>query len=177
LSSARWASFISSEGYTVIARARKQEEGEPMTETTAPRPKDVLETLLQEYQDRLDEARRRGEVAYLELFDRPPAGLGAHEIDEAKVLRRVSRGTRDVLGYEPGEMLGRPAFDFIVMSETSQRAIAKKLAGGELKPFVRSFIRKDGTSVPLLLLDRHLKDATGNVVGLRTVYAPVDLGA
>jgi PAS domain S-box-containing protein len=148
-----------------------------MNENPAPRPKDVLETLLAEYQDRLDEARHRGETAYLELFDRPPAGVGAHEIDDAKVLRRVSRGTRTVLGYEPGEMLGRPAFDFIVMSETSQRAIAKKLAGGDLRPFVRSFIRKDGTSLPLLLLDRHLKDPAGHVVGLRTVYAAVDLGA
>jgi hypothetical protein len=40
---------------------------------------------------------------------------------------------------------------------------------------VRTFVRKDGQSVTLLLLDRHLKDARGNLVGIRTVFAPVEL--
>ena len=68
--------------------------------------------------------------------------------------------------------------DFIVMRETSERAIDKKLTGAAaLKSFVRSFVRADGSSITLLLLDRHLKDASGKAIGLRTVYAPVDLGA
>jgi len=66
--------------------------------------------------------------------------------------------------------------DFIVMTETAERAIGKKLSGDqELKPFVRTFKRKDGSAIALALLDRCLRDANGQVVGLRTVIAPADL--
>jgi len=43
-----------------------------------------------------------------------------------------------------------------------------------LKPFVRTFRRKDGTAIALVLLDRYLKDASGQVIGLRTVLAETD---
>ena len=97
-----------------------------------------------------------------------------HEIDtEARVLR-VNREEQRLLGYTAEEMLGRPVWEIIVMQEASRRAIEQKIHGErELKPFVRSFRRKDGTAIPLLLSDRYLRDARGEVVGLRTAMTEI----
>jgi PAS domain S-box-containing protein len=144
----------------------------------APRPRSTVERVLEDYQARLDAATARGPAAYGREFERPPAGVGAHEIDPGKVFRRINAGGLAILGYPAAELLGRRVLDFIVMRETSERAIDRKLAGAaELKPFVRSFVRADGSSVTLLMLDRHIRNAEGEAVGLRTVYAPVDLTA
>jgi hypothetical protein len=67
-------------------------------------------------------------------------------------------------------MVGRPVWEFIVMQEVAQRAMDRKLSGTvELKPFVRTFLRADGSPVPMVLLDRHRKDVQGSIVGIRTV--------
>jgi hypothetical protein len=42
----------------------------------------------------------------------------------------------------------------------------------ELKPFMRTFKRADGSAVPMILLDRHIKDKNGRVMGLRTAMTP-----
>jgi PAS domain S-box-containing protein len=147
-----------------------------MAETHPARKKEQVEPLLAGYQDALDRAAAEGLRRYEQVFDDPPPGLGAHEIDPEKILRRVNRGSLALLGYDREELLGRPVVQFIVMTETSGRAIDKKLSGlVELRPFVRTFVRKDGSSITLLLLDRHLKDASGRIAGIRTVYAPVEL--
>ncbi len=131
---------------------------------------------LARYQDELDRAAADGLRRYEEVFENPPSSLGAHEIDSDKVYRRVNRGALAILGYERADLIGKPVVNFIVMTETSGRAIEKKLSGlSELKPFVRAFVRKDGRSVTLLLLDRHLKDPLGRIVGIRTVFTPVEL--
>jgi two-component system sensor histidine kinase/response regulator len=81
-----------------------------------------------------------------------------------------------LLGYGREEFVGQRVLDFIVMTETAGRAIGRKITGEQaLKPFVRTFKRKDGRAIPLVLLDRYLKDATGRVIGLRTVLAPTDV--
>jgi len=38
---------------------------------------------------------------------------------------------------------------------------------------VRSFKKADGTAIPLLLADRHIRDAQGEIVGLRTAMTEV----
>ncbi len=135
-----------------------------------------LEPLLARYHDTLERATEEGQRRFEQEFDAPPSGLGCHEIDVDKVYRRVNRGALAILGYERKDLVGKPVVGFIVMTETSGRAIEKKLSGlVELKPFVRTFVRKDGSSITLLLLDRHLKDASGTIVGIRTVFAPVEL--
>jgi len=141
-----------------------------------PRTREAAAVLLEAYQQQLDAALARGTQEYARAFDESPPGLGVHEIDAHKVYRRVGCGALAILGYRAEELLGRAVTEFIVMSETAQRAIDKKLTGAcELKPFVRSFIRADGSSVTLLLLDRHLKDAQGRIVGIRTAFAPIKL--
>jgi PAS domain S-box-containing protein len=130
--------------------------------------------LLSAYQDRLERAAEEGQACYDEVFANPPAGVGVHEIDQKRVIRRVNAIEPELLGYSALELMGRPVHDFIVMSEASQRAIEKKLSGGvALRPFVRTFRLADGGAVPMALVDRHLKDAAGAVVGIRTAMARI----
>ena len=130
--------------------------------------------LLSEYQDRLDRAAEESAKRYDEVFANPPAGIGVHEIDLKRVIRRVNAVEPELLGYSAAELLGRPVHDFIVMSEASQRAIDKKLTGGAaLRPFVRTFRRADGGAVAMALVDRHLKDGKGAVIGIRTAMVRI----
>ena len=130
--------------------------------------------LLEEYQERLDRALQEGRKQYESVFAAPPAGVGVHEIDTHRVITRVNRVEPELLGYRPEDMVGKAVLDFIVMSEASRRAIAKKLAGDvTLKPFVRTFRRADGSAVLLGLVDRHLKDGQGRIVGIRTALTRV----
>jgi PAS domain S-box-containing protein len=130
------------------------------------------------FQDRLDEAWARGRSEYDRVFDNAPGGIGVHEIDVHRRIMRVNPEELRLLGYRESEMVGKPAMDFIVMQEVSQRAIDKKLAGSvELKPFVRAFRRKDGSAITLMLLDRHLRTPSGQIAGIRTAMTEVDASA
>jgi PAS domain S-box-containing protein len=146
---------------------------------TTPNPElDALAASLEAYQQRLDEARARSRREYDAVFDAPPPGVGAHEIDSLMVVQRVNGDELSLLGYTREQVVGRPVVDFIVMNEASKRAIAKKLGGtAELRPFVRSFRRADGSAVALLLLDRLLRDQSGAIVGIRTVLAEAPTSA
>lgn len=135
-------------------------------------------TTLTTYQDRLEEACGQGPEAYREAFSQPPGGVAAHEIDREMKITRVNPAELGRLGYREDEMLGQPAWQFIVMEGVSQRAIDKKLSGAvELKPFVRAFKRADGSAVTMLVLDRLIRDALGQVVGIRTVLTEIDSSA
>jgi len=129
---------------------------------------------LERFQDALDAAFGRGHAEYDALFDAPPTGLSVHEIDLDKVLVRVSRAHQLLLGYSPEHMVGKPASTFIVLQETAERAMNQKLSGTrQLKPFVRAFRKADGKPATMLLLDRYLTDASGQVTGIRTVLTEI----
>jgi PAS domain S-box-containing protein len=130
---------------------------------------------LNDYHDRLDRAAREGPRPYENAFANSPTGIGAHEIDAQMCVVRVNREELRLLGYREDEMVGRPIFEKIVMQEASRRAIEQKLKGErELRPFVRSFRRADGTAMALMLVDRLLRDADGRIVGIRTAMTEVN---
>ncbi len=137
---------------------------------------DELVARMTDYHERMEEAQKRGPKSLAEAFDSPPPGLSAHEIDQEMRVLRANDADLRLLGYSREEFVGQRVLDFIVMTETAGRAIGRKITGEqELRPFVRTFKRKDGKAIPLVLLDRYLKDAKGQVIGLRTVLAPTDV--
>ena len=145
-----------------------------MTEPTSQLSRITQGSLLEAYQRRLEESGARGVSAYDQTFDNPPAGIGAHEIDANKIYRRVNQGELNILGYTRERMIGRPVLEFIVMTQTAERAMVKKMTGElELKPFVRTFIKADGSPVTLLLLDRLIRVRSGAVTGICTVLTEV----
>ena len=125
---------------------------------------------LERFQDALDAARAKGLQAFNALFDAPPEGLSVHEINTEKTLVRVSSAHERLLGYPPDRMTGRPVSSFVILREASEMAMSRKLSSsGKLEPYVRAFVKADGTAVTLLQLDRQIYDAAGKVSGIRTV--------
>lgn len=130
--------------------------------------------VLNEYHDELERAQKEGPLRFRKVFEDPPPGVGVHELDSAMRVVRVNAEELRILGYKQEEMVGREVWEIIVMQDAARRAIEQKLKGErELKPFVRSFRRADGTAVALLLADRHIRDVRGEIVGIRTAMTEV----
>jgi PAS domain S-box-containing protein len=125
--------------------------------------------VLQAYQDELTEAAQQGARRFEQVFASPPAGVGVHEFDTTATIRRVNAEELKLLGYDAAQMVGRPVWQFVVMQDASRQSVQKKLAGEkDIKPFVRTFRRADGSGVVMLLVDRRLQDAEGQPAGIRT---------
>lgn len=131
--------------------------------------------VLKDYLDDLERAQKEGPLRFRKVFEDSPAGVGVHEIDGDMRIVRVNPEELRLLGYRNEDVQGRPVWEIIVMQDASRRAIEQKLKGErELKPFVRSFRRADGTAVALLLSDRHIRDVRGAIVGIRTAMIEVE---
>ena len=130
--------------------------------------------VVNEYLDLLERMQGEGPLRFKEAFEKSPPGVGVHELDREMRVVRVSPEELRLLGYRAGDIVGRIVWEIIVMQDNARRAIEQKLKGErELKPFVRSFKKADGTAIPLLLADRHIRDAQGEIVGLRTAMTEV----
>jgi PAS domain S-box-containing protein len=138
-----------------------------------PVSQDELVVRLSAYQDKLEEAARTGHRKFEEVFANPPAGVAVHEFDSGGI-RRVNSEELRLLGYTAEQMLGRPIWEFVVMEGVSKESVQKKLAGEkDIKPFVRTFRKADGSGVAMLLFDRRLYDTRGEPVGIRTAMMQV----
>jgi PAS domain S-box-containing protein len=103
---------------------------------------------------------------YKDIFDDAP--IAYHELKSDGTLTRINRTELALLGYSAEEMIGHHASEFI-LEKGSRDAIARKLAGEiPLKAYERHFICKDGSLLPALMEDRIIRDAEGNVLGIRT---------
>jgi len=130
--------------------------------------------VVNEYLDLLERMQGEGPLRFKEAFEKSPPGVGVHELDREMRVVRVSPEELRLLGYRAEDIVGRIVWEIIVMQDNARRAIEQKLRGErELKPFVRSFKKADGTAIPLLLADRHIRDARGEIVGLRTAMTEV----
>jgi PAS domain S-box-containing protein len=134
--------------------------------------------VLTEYLDLLERAEGEGPRQLQKALDDPPRGVGVHEIDRDARVLRVNAEELRVLGYREQEIVGRQVWEIIVMQEAAQRAIGQKIRGErELKPFVRTFRRADGTAIVLMLADRLLRDGNGEPSGLRTALTELSEAA
>jgi PAS domain S-box-containing protein len=117
------------------------------------------------------EALQQSEERFRALFDDAPVAY--HELDTEGRIVRVNQTEATMLGYSAEEMIGRHAWEFAV-EEVSREALKAKLAGTmPLQPFERTFKRKDGTTLPVLLEDRLIRDAGGKVIGIRSTMQDI----
>jgi PAS domain S-box-containing protein len=106
------------------------------------------------------------EELYRDLFDNAPVGY--HEVNADGRLVRVNQTELSMLGYAEDEMVGKFAWEFVV-EPISREAFAAKIAGTlALAPFERTFRRKDGSVLPVMLEERLIHDLDGNICGIRT---------
>jgi len=119
------------------------------------------------------EGLRENEARLRELFDQAPVGY--HELDTEGRITRVNRTELEMLGYTQQEMLGRPAWEFVVEAEASRRAIEAKMAGTAPpdQALQRTLRRKDGTTLPVLIEDRLLWDEQGGIAGIRSTIQDI----
>ncbi|MCX8038230.1 MAG: PAS domain S-box protein [Candidatus Sumerlaeia bacterium] len=128
-------------------------------------PMGILEDVTE--RKRIEREIRDSRAQFQELFDEAP--IGYYELNAEGRVVRVNRTELDMLGYTADEVVGRPIWDFVVESEVSRQAFRNKMAG--IMPpgqgFERTFRRKDGTLVPVLVSEKLLRDPQGRIVGLR----------
>lgn len=104
---------------------------------------------------------KESERQYRELFNDAP--IGYHEIDTEGHITRVNQTELTMLGYTEEEMVGQPIWKLIGEEEKSRETVKAKLAG-TLPPghqFERTYQRKDGSPLPVLIEDRLLYDLEG----------------
>jgi PAS domain S-box-containing protein len=135
--------------------------------------KDEAIARLEAFQLRLDEASKQGRATYDKLFDAAPAGVALHEIDARGHVTRVNARELEILGHRLDEVVGKPVWQFSVMKEASERAVEKKLAGGGLRPFVRTLTRADQFGITAAFVERYLRNARDEIVGIRTSFMQI----
>jgi PAS domain S-box-containing protein len=122
---------------------------------------------------RADEALRKSEEKFQKLFDEAPVGY--MELDVEGCITQVNRTELTMLGYTADEMLGRPLWKFIVEEEAAHDKIKAKLSGFTPcgKTFERTYKRKDGTTLPVVIEDALIRDADGMITGIHTTIRDV----
>ncbi len=123
--------------------------------------------------NRAEEALRKSEIRFQELFDDAPVGY--HELEVGGHITRVNRTELEMLGYAAEEMLGQPIWKFVMEKEQSQQSIMAKITGvvPPGRQFERTYRRKDGTTFPVLIEDRLLRDAEGRIIGIRSTIQDI----
>ncbi|HEY3132199.1 MAG TPA: PAS domain S-box protein [Acidobacteriota bacterium] len=119
-------------------------------------------------------ALRESEAKYRALYDDAPVGY--HEIDTEGRITRINRSELEMLGYTTDEMLGHYAWEFVAERDAARKAIAAKISREKpLTSFERTFIKKDGALIPVLVEDRLILDAEGHVTGIRSTVEDISL--
>jgi PAS domain S-box-containing protein len=116
---------------------------------------------------RVGESPRLSREEFKDLFDN--AHVGFHEIDAEGRLVRINDTELKMLGYSGEELLGQFVWKISANEEVSRRSVLAKL-NGQTPPcgFGRMFRRKDGSTFPVLISDRMLKQKDGSIRGIRS---------
>jgi PAS domain S-box-containing protein len=121
----------------------------------------------------IEESLRRSEGKFRELYDSAPVGY--HEFDMEGRITNVNRADQEMLGYSRKELIGEYVWKFTLEEDIAHREILEKLAG--LRPpghsFERTYRRKDGMTLPVLLQDRLNTDDQGKVTGMKVAIQDI----
>jgi PAS domain S-box-containing protein len=113
------------------------------------------------------ETLQKKEKEFRELYAHAP--LGYHEYNGEGKITRVNQTDLEMLGYRAEEMIGQPIWKFNVGEELAKGQVMAKLAGRfpPGKNLERIYRRKDGSTFPVLIEDRLIKDEKGEILGIR----------
>jgi PAS domain S-box-containing protein len=114
------------------------------------------------------EELKESEIKFKEMFDDAPVGY--HEFDAEGRITQINRTELEMLGYTREEMVGQYVWKFSADQDTSHQSVLAKLSGTmpPSKSVERGYTRKDGSTFPILVEDRILRNAEGAIVGIRT---------
>jgi PAS domain S-box-containing protein len=103
-----------------------------------------------------------------DLFETSP--LGYLEIDQKGIVRRVNRRECELRGLAVREMIGKHSSDLVSPSdrqryrEQTERRMSGQVA---LVPYLRKYVRPDGTMLTVEIHEQLLRSRDGHVVGMR----------
>jgi len=119
------------------------------------------------------ETLREFEERFRQVYDEAPVGY--HELDGEGRIIRVNRRELEMLGYTEQELLGHPVWKFVVEEEMTRQVIMAKIAGDISfhETFERTYRRKDGTTLPVLIEDRVIRDKKGGITGIRSMIEDI----
>jgi PAS domain S-box-containing protein len=122
---------------------------------------------------RSEESLEKSEMRFIELFNDAPVGYFEYNVEG--LIKNVNRTYLEMLGYKFEEMIGQPVWKFIVEEEVARQQILEKLAGTTPpgRGVERTYRRKDGTRLPVLIEDRILRDSEGRIIGIRTTIQDI----
>ncbi|MEY5011852.1 MAG: hypothetical protein RLZZ253_2991, partial [Verrucomicrobiota bacterium] len=124
-------------------------------------------------QKRVESLLRDEEAKYRDLFLEAPVAY--HELGTDSRLTRVNTTELGMLGYTEAEMVGRSVWDFIVLEDKERADL--EFAASELRMPVNQclFLKKDGTTVPVLMRHKLIKDGNDQVCGMRSTLQDISL--
>ena len=164
-----------------VETVRRKKDGSPVFVELMAAPVWVSDEQVADYasyrditeRKRGEDALRESEKKFQKLFDEAPVGYLV--LDAEGRITQVNRTELAMLGYSAEEMLGQPIWKFIVEEEESRRTVMAKLSGalGPGRGFERTFRRKDGTTLPVLIEDAFIRDAAGKVTGIHTTHQDI----
>ena len=111
------------------------------------------------------------EAQFRDLFDEAPVAL--HEVDAQGRITRVNKTELSLLGYSAEEMIGRPVWEFIVEDDAA-KTVAGEISGRvSAESTQRTFRKKSGGRVPVLVRNKRITDAAGRTGGLRSTLEDI----
>jgi PAS domain S-box-containing protein len=112
------------------------------------------------------------EEKYRDLYYEAP--MGYHELDRDGCITKVNRRELEMLGYNAEELIGQPVWKFVV-EEDEQESIMGKITDESpvSKGRDRNYRRKDGTTLPVLVDDRIVRDSDGRITGIRSTIQDI----
>jgi len=122
---------------------------------------------------KMEDALRESERRFRDLYHNAP--LGYNEYDTSGCITNVNRTGLEMLGYSASEMIGQPVWKFNVEEKTTRERIMAKLAG-KIPPgrnLERTYRKKDGTTIPVLIEDRLILDEKEQISGIRSTIQDI----
>jgi len=122
---------------------------------------------------RAQNALEESEKKFQQFYDEAPVGY--HELDTKGRITRINRKELQMLGYGAGEMLGKPVWNFFEEEDTTRKVILAKLEGNVSfhSTFERTYRRKDGSALPVLVEDQIIRDKDGQIIGIRSTVEDI----
>ncbi|HSI50412.1 MAG TPA: response regulator [Ideonella sp.] len=104
-----------------------------------------------------------------DLYNEAPCGY--HSLDAGGKVLRINATELRWLGRQRDEVVGQPIQAFLTpaSAETLREHFPKLQATGELKELEMAFVRRDGSTFPVLVSASVVRDAQGRFQGIRSV--------
>ncbi len=122
-------------------------------------------------QKRAERALRESEGRFRDLFDEAPVAY--HELDNDDRITRVNKTELALLGYAAEEMVGRTVSEFAVEDPNNEDIPSELSRDLRLQATQRTFRRKDGSAVPVLMRHKLITNAAGEVRGMRSTLQDI----